>query len=131
MSPATDDGWRDWDLEGCASPWWRIRLATVTEYHEAPRRLTRVRLGSRITVAWLVLQLAVALVCAALVPLAHLPPLWATGLFFVWSILFEMSHHRAIGHLARVVAEAAARTSMTPFLGRPLVPATAPDPEGD
>ena len=131
MSPATDDGWRDWDLEAHASPWWRIRLATVTEYHEAPRRLTRVRLGSCITAAWIVLQLVVALICGALVPLAHLPPLWATGLFFVWSILFEMSHHRAIGRLALLTAEAAARSSMKPFVPRPVVSTPALDAEGD
>ena len=130
MSPATDDGWRDWDLEARVSPWWRIRLATVTEYHEAPRRLTRIRLGSRITVAWFVLQLLVGIICAALVPLAQLPPLWATGLFFVWSILFEMCHHRAIGRVAKFTAEAASRSGMITYTPRPVSPASV-NPESD
>ncbi len=130
LNPRTDDGWRDWDLEAHGSRWWLVRLATVTEYHEAPRRLTRVRLGSRITVAWLVLQIVVGAICAALVPLAHLPPLWATGLFFVWSILFEMSHHRAIARLAAITIEAANRSGMVRYSpGRP--PAPPVDPEGD
>lgn len=128
LRPRTDDGWRDWDLEVHGSRWWRVRLATVTEYHEAPRRLTRVRLGSRITVAWIVLQIVVAAGCAALVPLAQLPPLWATGLFFVWSILFEMSHHRVIARLARVTAEAAAMSRMVPYTPSPPAPPAA-DPE--
>ncbi len=131
FAPATDDGWRDWDLEAHLSRWWKARLATVTEYHEAPRRLTRVRLGSRITMAWLVLQVAAAIACAALVPLAQLPPLWAAGLFFVWSILFEMSHHRAIARLAVLTAEAATRTSMIPYIPRTGPPPAPVDPDID
>ena len=131
MSPVTDDGWRDWDLETHVSPWWRVRLATVTEYHEAPRRLTRIRLGSHITVAWVMLQFIIASICAALVPLAHLPPLWATGLFFVWSILFEMNHHRAIARLAHLTAEAAISTGMMPYTPRPMAAPPALDPEGN
>ena len=119
--PQADDGWRDWDLEARLSRWWRVRFATMTEYHEAPRRLTRVRLDSRATAAWFVLQAVVASACTALVGLAHLPVLWAAGLFFVWSILFEMLHHRAIARAAAVTLAAAARLSMRSF------PAPRPD----
>lgn len=113
--PEADDGWRDWDLETSLSRWWRIRLATVTEYHEAPRRLTRIRLGSRVTTAWILMQILVAAACAALVPLTKIHPLWAVGLFFVWSIVFEMLHHRAISRAAGLIVSAAGRCGMIPY----------------
>ena len=130
--PRTDDGWRDWDLETSLIRWWRIRFATVTEYHDSPRRLTRVRLSSRVTLSWAILQLLAAAGCASLVPLTKMHPLWAVGLFFVWSIVFEMRHHRAISRAAALATAAAARCGMIPYVpSRPAaVPAEA-DAESD
>ncbi len=120
--PEVDDGWRDWDLEARIGWWWHIRFATVTEYHEAPRRLTRVRLGSRVTLAWWVVQLLAAAACAALVFMAKIHPLWGVGLFFVWSIVFEMIHHRAISRAASLTASAAGRSGMMPYTPAPRAP---------
>jgi len=56
------DGWQDWDLEYLASPLWSVQVTTVTEYHAADDRLTRVRLEARptlLTIAWKVLGLVV------------------------------------------------------------------------
>lgn len=119
--PRADDGWRDWDIEARLSLWWQIRFATVTEYHQAPSRLTRVRLGSRVTTAWIILQVLAAAACASLVAFTHIHPLWAVGLFFVWSMLFEMIHHRAITRAAALTHAAAERCGMIPYLpSRPI-----------
>ena len=130
--PRADDGWQDWDLEAGFSHWWRLRVATVTEYHEAPRRLTRVRLGSRVTPSWMILQLLAAAGCAALVPLTKIHPLWAVGLFFVWNIIFEMQHHRVMSRAAGLATAAAARCGMIPYLPtRPAAPPVEADAESD
>ena len=125
----TGDGWQDWDLEAHVSTWWKIRLITLTEYHAAPGRLTRIRLGSKVTWAWMALQVIVAALCASLVPWKNIHPLWAVGLFFVWSILLEMIHHRTITRAAALTAATAARHGMVPWLPRPIP--TANDEKGD
>lgn len=110
----TDDGWRDWDLEADASRWWRVRAATVTEYHDAPRRLTRVRLASRATGFYALLQLLMIAVCAAMVPLLNLHPLWAVGVFFVLNAVLESMHHRTVTRIARLACQAAADAGLQP-----------------
>ncbi len=52
------DGWQDWDLEYVASPFWSEQVTTMTEYHSADDRLTRVRIEARptvLTIAWKIL----------------------------------------------------------------------------
>lgn len=110
----TDDGWRDWDLETNASRWWRVRAATVTEYHKAPGRLTRVRLASRVTGFYILLEILLAALCASSVPLIHLHPLWAVGLFFVLNVIMETLHHRTVARMASVTSQAAANAGMVP-----------------
>ncbi len=54
------DGWQDWDLEYLASPFWSEQITTMTEYHSADDRLTRVRIEARptlLTIAWKILGL--------------------------------------------------------------------------
>ncbi len=129
--PTPDDGWRDWDLEANLGPCWRLRLATVTESHHALGRLTRLRLGSRVTPAWFALQALAAAACAALALYAKIHPLWAVGLFFVWSILCEMRHHRHIARAAYRATATARRTGLLlcpdpPLTTDPPLPAAAP-----
>jgi hypothetical protein len=85
-----------------------------------------------VTLSWAILQLLAAAGCASLVPLTKMHPLWAVGLFFVWSIVFEMRHHRAISRAAALATAAAARCGMIPYVpSRPAaVPAEA-DAESD
>jgi len=57
---STGDGWQDWDLEYVASAFWSEQVTTVTEYHSADDRLTRVRIEARptlLTIAWKLLGL--------------------------------------------------------------------------
>ncbi|MES2708196.1 MAG: glycosyltransferase [Verrucomicrobiota bacterium] len=111
----TDDGWRDWDLEADANRWWRVRAATVTEYHQAPRRLTRIRLASRITGFYVLLQFLNAAVCAALVLVLKWHPLWGVGVFFLLNVVLEAMHRRTVGRMAALAARAAAAAGMQPF----------------
>ncbi len=120
--PTHDDGWRDWDLEADLGPWWRLRIASVTESHPAPAQLTRLRLSSRVTPAWFALQILAASACAALPFYANLHPLWAVGLFFVWSILCEMRHHRNLAAAAYLATAAARSCGFLPFPDAPAAP---------
>lgn len=115
LAARTDDGWRDWDLETDASRWWRVRASTVTEYHEAPRRLTRVRLASRVTGFYLLLQLLMVAGCAALVPASGLHPLWAVGIFFVINVVLESLHHRTVARISSLTTQAALSAGLQPF----------------
>lgn len=107
LTPHTTDGWQPWDLEAGTSLWWRIQISSVTEYHPDNGRLTRVRLASRITPATALLHPAVAAACLLPVPLAGFHLLWAAGLFFIWLVLFELVHHRAVARAASLTLAAA------------------------
>ncbi len=43
-----DTGWNDWDIQIYGNFWWSVVLQTVTEDHSGVKRLTRVRLRSRL-----------------------------------------------------------------------------------
>ena len=126
-TPETDDGWRDWDLEARLSRWWKIRIGTVTEFHAAPGRLTRVRLGSRVTASWFALQGIASLACIALITAAKIHPLWAVGAFFVWSVIFEMIHYRLISRAAALTNGAATRCQLKPWKPQPPLPEPLPE----
>ena len=133
-NPRLDDGWRDWDVDFSTSPWWRVRLSTVTEYHAGDSRLTRVRLLSHATPRHIFLNVALAVLTALLIPLAGLHPLWAVGLFFIWTVLFETGHHTAVSRAAKLTnaaAQAAGFTPAPPNEKPPAEPASAPDSDAE
>ncbi len=106
VEATADDGWRDWDLETPAGPWWRARYATVTEYHEDGKTLTKVRMASRLTRAGFCLLAGVAL-AAGIAAASGLHFIWTCGLFFVFTMGFESWHRRAMQRGAVLVAQAA------------------------
>ena len=125
MPVQTDDGWRDWDMETTAGRWWRVRLACVTEYHSDAKCLTRVRIATRATAATAQLFLAATALAATLVFAFRWHPVWALGVLFVGSVLFECLHHAAVTRAANLVVKAAAGVGFLP-VGRSTEP-PAPD----
>ena len=45
---SVDTGWNDWDIQIYGNFWWSVALQTVTEDHSGAKRLTRVRIRSRL-----------------------------------------------------------------------------------
>lgn len=110
----TDDGWRDWDLETCPDRWWRVRLACVTEYHGGGKCLTRVRIASRASLRTVLTFGSLVLTAAVLAFLPGFHVIWALGLLFISSLLFESRHHRAVTRAANMVVAAAAPAGFLP-----------------
>ncbi|MDB6132231.1 MAG: glycosyl transferase family 2 [Verrucomicrobiales bacterium] len=111
----TSDGWGDWDLEADANRWWRVRAATVTEYHEAPRRLTRIRFASRATGAYVLLQVLMVTVCAALAPGLKLHPLWCVGVYFLLNVVLETMHRHTVFRVAALASRTAVSAGLQPL----------------
>lgn len=110
----TDDGWRDWDLETAVDQWWRIRFASVTEYHGGTRCLTRVRIASRASATTVTVFILILSTAVAMVLMAHLHPVWVLGIVFAVSLIFESLHHRAVNRAANLVVAAARPAGFEP-----------------
>ena len=118
MAPesGTDDGWRDWDVEVPAGRWWRVRYATMTEYHPAGRTLTKVRLATRATREACVIYVVSAVLALGVLPLLNFHPLWALGILFAWAMLFETRHHAAVTLAANDLVRACREEGFSPVL---------------
>ncbi len=104
----SDDGWKHWDLEILPNRWWAARLTTVTEYHAAGARLTRVRLATRATMLNVVLNLV--LICTVLVissAASRNVALGVLGAFVAWLSCMEMQHRQTARRIAQFVMETA------------------------
>ncbi len=102
-----DNGWNDWDLELRRGLLWRVRLATVTEYHGDGRCLTRARFSSKPTVWALLAMVAISLACVWIAwghPARALP--CALGFAAAWSA-FELRHRAAVAGMLRLVENVA------------------------
>ena len=112
---ATDDGWKNWDLEIQPTLWWAVRLTTVTEYHQKQDRLTRVRLATRATLPNFLLNFVL---CSGLLTLIFLAStqvaLIALSGYFIWWIVMEMMHRRSARRIAALTMQVGQTVGLLP-----------------
>jgi O-antigen biosynthesis protein len=117
---ATDDGWRNWDVEIQPNPWWAVRLTTVTEFHADAGRLTRVRLATKATVQNLLLNI---LLCISLLAVIFMTPLptafFVLGGYLVWWIVSEWMHRRTARRIALLTLQVGAECGLLSKLQTP------------
>ena len=110
----TDDGWQEWDLELPVGRWWRVRYATVTEYHPDNRTLTKIRIASRATLQAMLVFGGSCLAGMVGLPLLGLHALWSLGILFLWAVWFETRHHASINRAANEVVHACKAAGFIP-----------------
>ena len=104
-----NDGWEEWDFEVRSSPWWKVRVTTVTEFIDHRHRLTRLRLSTKATPLCLLTGLGVP---AVLMPLAAWflggQALWFLGGSFLLWMTLEYHHGEVAGQIRRLALNSAA-----------------------
>ncbi|HWP58449.1 MAG TPA: glycosyltransferase [Candidatus Acidoferrales bacterium] len=105
---AIDQGWSDWDLEICQSPWAKAQIKTATENHAGQKRLVRVRCSlrmSRISVAFLAAYLLAAALAALFAGWHVSLAVGGAGLVHAIGIVHQKFHlARAVYHNVESVA---------------------------
>jgi len=126
---STDSGWNEWDIQIYGNFWWSIALQTVTEYHGAGKRLTRVRLRSRFVTTTIIFNLiALSLLIYRQLNISHVD-LW-TLVPYVIFLMFLWTRARLLkSRVAELVDLAAHRAGLQRVMRRGKVAGSESTPQ--
>jgi O-antigen biosynthesis protein len=123
---STDTGWNEWDIQIYGNFWWSIALQTVTEDHTEAKRLTRVRLRSRLVTTTVILNLvALSLLIYRQLNTSHID-LWFIIPYSLFLIFLATRAHALKSRVAELVDLAAYRAGLQRITRRKRTATSAP-----
>ena len=123
---STDTGWNEWDIKIYGNFWWSIALQTVTEDHTEAKRLTRVRLRSRLVTTTVILNLiALSLLIYRQLNTSHID-LWFIVPYSLFLIFLATRAHALKSRVAELVDLAAYRAGLQRITRRKRTVTSAP-----
>ncbi len=123
---STDTGWNEWDIQIYGNFWWSIALQTVTEDHTEAKRLTRVRLRTRLVTTTVILNLvALSLLIYRQLNTSHIE-LWFVIPYSLFLIFLATRAHALKSRVAELVDLAAYRAGLQRITRRKRTATSAP-----